>query len=82
MNANTMPGFTAERSLYSNRKHYQIGVSIVPNSYNSQVVTPAAFNITCYLNSYFRTYGRCRSIGYGEDACAEVADGVAGSVCR
>jgi hypothetical protein len=78
MNTMTIPGFTAERSLYSNRKHYQAGVSLV----SSSQVTPALFNITCYLKSYFRTYDRCISIGYGEDACADVADGVAGSVCR
>jgi hypothetical protein len=72
-----VPGFTAERSLGSCRNHYAAGVSHAPDSQ----VTPA-FNMTCYLNSYFRTYSRCRSIGYGEGACQDVADGVAGSACR
>jgi hypothetical protein len=72
-----VPAFTAERSLYSTGTHYSASVSHAPDSQ----VTPA-FNMTCYLNSYFRTYSRCRSIGYGEGACADVADGVAGSACR
>jgi hypothetical protein len=73
----TIPAFTAERSLYSDRNHYAAGASDAASSQ----VTPA-FSMTCYLNSYFRTYSRCRSIGYGEGACQDVADGVAGSVCR
>ena len=78
MNLVVVPGFTAERSPDRSRKRYRAAVS---NASDSQV-TLAAFNITCYLVHYFRTYDRCRSIGYGEDACAGVADDVAGFACR
>jgi hypothetical protein len=76
-----MPGFTADSSLYSGRTAFASTTAPTSSGRNSQV-TPAAFNITCYLNSYFRTYSRCISIGYGEGSCSDVADGVAGSVCR
>jgi hypothetical protein len=72
-----IPGFTAEATLGRSSQHYATEMSSTQDSQ----VTPA-FNITCYLNSYFRTYGRCTSIGHGEGVCRELADDVAGSACR
>jgi hypothetical protein len=78
MDKQRQPQFTAELSLYKSGADYRTGISFAAN----HQVTPAMFNITCYLNSYFRTYGRCIGLGYGAGACSDVADGVAGSVCR
>jgi hypothetical protein len=83
----TIPGFTGERSLQSGHtgraSAAAMSASLMSASRAPQSeVTPAAFNVTCYLNSYFRTFRRCTTLGNREAACAEVADGVAGSVCR
>jgi hypothetical protein len=75
-----MPQFTAERSLHGSHTAFR-ALPYPMSAHNSQV-TPAAFDIGCYLDSYFRTYNRCISLGYDEGSCSDVADGVAGSVCR
>jgi hypothetical protein len=88
MGANNMPLFTAEASLYKTSKPYCMTATFEATQVDLHLAAgrrttmAAEFNITCYLNSYFRTYDRCISIGYAADSCRDVADGVAGSVCR
>jgi hypothetical protein len=79
MDRQRQPQFTAESSIYKTSVSYQ---SDGASHHSNLQVTPALFNITCYLNVYFRTYARCSGLGYGSGACSDVADGVAGSVCR
>lgn len=62
-----MPGFTAEVTLNSNSKHYQITI----RRFNNQRVI-AQSRITCAFKAG-RLAGRCLQLGFDRQDCMEAA---------
>jgi hypothetical protein len=56
----SMPGFTAEASVFTSAKRYIARTSL---SNNQQVITPAAINERCAAKAY-RVMNRCLQWGY------------------